>query len=601
MNLRNSFIHLFQTGLLAAFLIISTVASALEQVADVRTVIDVSGSMKKNDPHNLRAPALRLLVGLMPDGTQSGVWTFGQYVNMNVKQGKVDGKWKKLAMGEAEKIHSRGLYTNIEEAVRQASFGWNHAEPRFSRHLILLTDGVVDIAKDSKRNQASRRRIIEELLPRLKQTQVKVHSVALSKDADHELLKTMSGLTGGWYQRVDNAEHLQKVFLRLFEKSAPVDSLPINANKFQVDEHVKDMTLVLFHSKKGQSAKVISPDKTVITKDKHSNQVRWHQEQGYELITIKRPQIGEWALQTEQDPDNRVMVVTNLRLKVNPLPNSLLLGDKLTVKANLTEDGKTITRQDFLKLVDFKLLHNPEAGDVHTVDMLDDGNKPDILKQDGVYSGHLAKRLVDGQHMVAIKAVGPTFKREFRHLIKVISSPADLKISRDKNDDYKLVLTPHLEILQPATISAQVKLPDEKVLTFTQESEKDWSLVVPGNYQEQIAILTLIGTRMDDKPLELQITRILAETLDGQAIPLSETIEVPVKQPEAQQVEKKTPAKVVERKDQEEQTAGFSWSFVLIMIVLVNLLLVAGAFAAYKTWKKRSSRQQVEDENDMEL
>ena len=33
--------------------------------SDVRVLIDVSGSMKKNDPKNLRSPALRLLVGLL--------------------------------------------------------------------------------------------------------------------------------------------------------------------------------------------------------------------------------------------------------------------------------------------------------------------------------------------------------------------------------------------------------------------------------------------------------------------------------------------------------------------------------------------------------
>ena len=33
---------------------------------DVRVVIDVSGSMKQNDPNDLRIPALNLLIGLLP-------------------------------------------------------------------------------------------------------------------------------------------------------------------------------------------------------------------------------------------------------------------------------------------------------------------------------------------------------------------------------------------------------------------------------------------------------------------------------------------------------------------------------------------------------
>lgn len=90
--------------------------SFAETVSDVRVLIDVSGSMKTNDPKNLRAPAVRMLVGLMPEGTRSGIWTFGQYVNMQVKLDNVDSQWKQSAMAEADKIHSRGLYTKIGRA-----------------------------------------------------------------------------------------------------------------------------------------------------------------------------------------------------------------------------------------------------------------------------------------------------------------------------------------------------------------------------------------------------------------------------------------------------------------------------------------------------
>ena len=49
--------------------------AADEPVSDVRVVVDISGSMKKNDPNNLRAPAVRMLVGLMPEEARTGVWT----------------------------------------------------------------------------------------------------------------------------------------------------------------------------------------------------------------------------------------------------------------------------------------------------------------------------------------------------------------------------------------------------------------------------------------------------------------------------------------------------------------------------------------------
>ena len=53
---------------------------------DVRLVIDISGSMKKNDPENLRIPAVNMLTELVPEGSSAGVWTFGQWVNNLVTQ-----------------------------------------------------------------------------------------------------------------------------------------------------------------------------------------------------------------------------------------------------------------------------------------------------------------------------------------------------------------------------------------------------------------------------------------------------------------------------------------------------------------------------------
>jgi hypothetical protein len=45
---------------------------------DIRVIIDISGSMKKSDPLNLRVPAMKMLNGLIPEGSYAGVWNFGR-------------------------------------------------------------------------------------------------------------------------------------------------------------------------------------------------------------------------------------------------------------------------------------------------------------------------------------------------------------------------------------------------------------------------------------------------------------------------------------------------------------------------------------------
>ena len=48
-------------------------AATVEDAPEVRVIIDVSGSMRVNDPEQLAAEALELLVALIPSGARAGI------------------------------------------------------------------------------------------------------------------------------------------------------------------------------------------------------------------------------------------------------------------------------------------------------------------------------------------------------------------------------------------------------------------------------------------------------------------------------------------------------------------------------------------------
>lgn len=145
----NKSIHL--VIILVAIWLMPGILLAAAKYDDIRIVVDVSGSMKKTDPLNLRIPALKLLNGQIPNGSRAGVWTFGRYVNMTVKWGRVDDAWRKRADRGADQIHSNGLFRNIEKALARASQGWEKSDPDTRRNIILLTDGKVDISRDREK------------------------------------------------------------------------------------------------------------------------------------------------------------------------------------------------------------------------------------------------------------------------------------------------------------------------------------------------------------------------------------------------------------------------------------------------------------------
>ena len=266
-------------------------AFAAGPTPEVRVLIDVSGSMKKTDPKNLRQPALRLLVGVLPKDSHAGVWNFAQSATMQVKPARVTESWRKQARIRAARIHSRGLYTNIEAALKASTADWKKPNYRTKRNLILLTDGVVDVSKDPRKNKSSRERILKQILPKLKKAGVKIHTIALSKNTDEELLRTLSMATDGGFAQVDSADELERVFLRLFEKTADVDTVPLQENKFKIDKSIRDFTLLIFrpYSKKDATA-VISPSKKRHTFKKRPKNIVWQQEKNYDLMTISNPE-----------------------------------------------------------------------------------------------------------------------------------------------------------------------------------------------------------------------------------------------------------------------------------------------------------------------
>lgn len=338
--------------------------SNINKITDLRVLVDISGSMKKTDPDNLRRPAIRLLAGLIPKDSRAGIWNFGKQVNMAVKVGSVNEAWRELARQQSKKINSAGLFTNIESAMRNVSFDWKKPDPRYKRNLIILTDGHVDISKDEKLNKASRKRILKELLPKLEKAKVRIHTIALSDDVDESLLSTLSSYTDGLYKKVKSANELQKLFLEMLEQSIKLDTIPLKDNRFNVDASINDMTLLVFNHDKAHPTTIVTPGKKTWSQKKHTEQVKWFSDDGFDLITIKKPQQGQWKIMAPIDENNRVVVATNLKLKLNELPSYLMLGDVLKINAHLEEDGKPLTDQRLLSKFKFllkrKAISSPE-------------------------------------------------------------------------------------------------------------------------------------------------------------------------------------------------------------------------------------------------
>lgn len=459
----------------------------LEQ--DIRIIIDVSGSMSENDPKNFRMPAMRMAARLLPEGSQAGVWMFENFATNLVPVGRVNKQWIEIADEGSEKIHSDGLLTNIGEAIQEASMGWTDPNPREGRNLIILTDGIVDISENGLENKESRTNILETIIPSLKKADVRVHTIALSHDADSELLEQMALSTEGLYQKILTADDLQKVFLNIFDQAIHRDILPIKENIFKVDKDVEEITVLVFSQYDGQRepVRLRSPYRKLYSQINAADTMQWFQEGLVDLVTITKPSKGDWLIIGSIDPDNRVMVVSHLALESSELPSNLFSGEILQMEANLLDKKEVVRNQDFLKFVEFYTEFSLEGSGVMRFNLSDDGKLKDYRAIDGIYVGSIGPIPFVNEQKNAVlvtSANGKTFSRQRQQTVRILPTPVTIDTlttvgARGKSKiDLKVV--PDISLIKPDTLKVTAVVTDNLGMTeelpVARENPLSWAL-----------------------------------------------------------------------------------------------------------------------------
>lgn len=530
---------------------------------DVRLVIDVSGSMKRNDPANLRQPAVDLLMQLLPEDSKAGVWTFGKWVNMLVPHQTVDEQWRTLGRAKASDINSVGLYTNIGEALEKAAYDMEADTSDYAKHLILLTDGMVDIDKNPAVNTAEWRRIVDDVLPKLKQGGYTVHTVALSENADNNLLKKLSLQTDGLASVAHSADDLMKIFLGTFDAAAPAEQVPLSENQFVIDSSVEEFTALIFRKNPADLTRLIGPDEMVYSAAQPNEDASWHRAENYDLITIKQPLEGEWNLDVDMDDDSRVTVVSNLNLAVKAMANNVYIGHEQTLSLVLQEDGKTISRPEFLGLM--TLSASIMAG--NTEDTMAEFWASDLTTQtppfDGRYIVDLPILEKEGLYELTVLVDGKSFKRSFKHLFSV-RPPFNAEVKKQFNEgslDFVLVvesLSSDVRVDQTqivATITAPNQRKRIRPLDLTEMDSWQTKLMpdMEGLYYIDIKIK---GVTLDGSPFEstFQDIKFNYNSESGFSEELEPVVEEPKKEPEATE-EKKEDKKAEENEAPTEETA----------------------------------------------
>ncbi|MEQ6916567.1 vWA domain-containing protein [Halomonas aquatica] len=348
-------------------------AQVSEERPDVRVVVDVSGSMRTNDPDRLAVSALDMLVALLPSGARAGVWTFGETVDNPLPLDEVDAAWRQQALALPPALQEYQQYTDIESALTEAA----RAEANGWRHLVLLTDGMIDLPpnRGSKPgiDDASRRRLLDEVVTELADQGVAVHAIAFSDEADLALVQSLAQSTGGLAAVAESPESLLGAFLDIIERIFPADQVPLNEGRFVIDEGVETFSALVFHEPDDAPLVLVAPDGTRYQSEDAPDDIRWQVEPRFDLIRVPAPQVGEWRLEGPVGDESRINVASPLHLRTAELPTTLYLGFDVPVEAWVEHDGGlideggddvslSVSLQDSQGRVQSRVTLTPEAG-----------------------------------------------------------------------------------------------------------------------------------------------------------------------------------------------------------------------------------------------
>jgi len=462
---------------------------------DVRVVVDVSGSMKENDPERLALSALDMLVALLPNGATAGVWTFGETVDNPLPLGQVDAAWRERALGLPPALQDYQQYTDIEAALRAAASpdadGW--------RHLVLLTDGMIDLppAEGDKAaaDEASRRRLVDDLAGELAAQGVSIHAIAFSDQADLALAERLAQATGGLVALAEDPERLLGAFLDIVERIFPADQLPLQDGRFTVDAGVETFTALIFHEPGDAPLTLMAPDGSRFQADTVPEALRWQVEPRFDLIRVPNPQVGVWQLEGTLGEGSRVNVGSPLQLRTAALPTTLYLGFPVPVVAWVERDGAPLDAAGAALTLTASL--QDATGQVQSQMALE--------VHDGRFRGRLPAPALTGNARLVILADGASFQRQREQAVNVL--PAIAAMHQPRQD--RVVLAAEHPRLSRHNTVILARLQGES-LTAEPVGDARWHLALP-DLDEALSQPLLLTARitLDGETRELSLPRLL--------------------------------------------------------------------------------------------
>ena len=326
---------------------------------------DCSGSMSGNDPKGYRKLAIDNFIDSMTLTDKTALISFEDEAKL--VSGFSDNKEE--LKGLVNPYFGGG--TNVRSSVEMAIEQLNTVQHWYTRHIILLSDGDVNININLANNT------VDDLIKKAVDNNIKIHTIGLGSGADKQKLKDCAEYTGGQYFTAETAEKLDAIYKDL-SKNNHEDGLPdefevsglviSNAQIFYTDPEIQDCDddglidgkEILIDKSKSKTVTVHSDDGDYTTYSSvvfGYNSDPWDDDTDDDGMLDGKPYIdpvtGIVAAPTDPDPSNGNYTIKNgylFAVHRDSMRNNVQtkLGDYMKLDLEL-EDFVSVEMQDTIK------------------------------------------------------------------------------------------------------------------------------------------------------------------------------------------------------------------------------------------------------------
>ena len=323
-------------------------------------------------------------------------------------------------------------------------------------HVILITDGIVDVQGGKDASSASRDRILKTVLPDANDRGCSIHTIALSNEADLPLLRQMAIQTDGLFTLLDQPGDLIPVMLDALELALRSQQLPIRNREIQIDSDIRQIRL----TRLGNDTPVtLRSNEITIGADNRNGDINYYSGTGYQTLIWSNPVPGRYTLTEQFGPTDRILIDSDVRLELADLPPTISADQTLGLSASISKNGELVDAEDRTYFVAF-------------------GSNTDPVRARGERLTMQIDSPATGRSILTIQSFDGSYERQVQRAFEVLRARPAMEIGSESTQGVgqisSTIVPPQAD--STATMGDVNRLLPETINQQLPEEMRDWPL-----------------------------------------------------------------------------------------------------------------------------